>query len=186
MGQTVVFVDGEYVRKIAKNMGYHLDIEKFIKKILALTNTDEQGLLRVYYYTSPPYQSSKPTEDEKRRYSRFQKFIEYLKQLENFEVRLGKLEKRGDEYSQKMVDVLLSIDLVALSATRQVSRAILVAGDSDFVPAVNKAKSLGVKLILVCSAQKSEYHRALWEECDQRFHLSADDLKECERNQTSS
>jgi hypothetical protein len=60
-----------------------------------------------FYYTSPPFQSSNPTDEEKIRYAGFQKFIDFLERQDSFEIKFGKTEKRGDnQYSQKMVDVL--------------------------------------------------------------------------------
>ena len=38
-------------------------------------------------------------------------------------------------FEQKGIDTLLSIDMVNLAATKQVSNIILLAGDSDYIPA---------------------------------------------------
>lgn len=179
MGSTVIFVDGEYVRKIFDKCGFRNDVPKIIEKILQLNNIEQNDLLRVYYYTSPPYQSSNPTPNEKQRYKAYQKFENFLKKQDNFEIKLGRTEKRGTDFEQKMVDVLLSIDLVELSAGSKISTAILVAGDSDFVPAVKKAKYNGVRTILVCSANKWEYHDNLWNEVDRRRTMDKKFMKEC-------
>lgn len=75
-----------------------------------------------------------------------QRFCDSLNRLPRFEVRLGRLARRGPDkhnqyhFEQKMVDVLLSIDLVALSTKGRITDVILVAGDSDFVPAIEVAK----------------------------------------------
>ena len=140
MPSTVIFIDGEHLRKIFDSEGFRCDVPKCVKKMLELARIDEEDLLRVYYYTSPPYQSAKPTFDEKQRYSAFQKFENFLKTQDNFEIKLGRTEKRGNEYEQKMVDVLLSIDLVELSAKSRIGTALLLTGDSDLVPAVRKGK----------------------------------------------
>ena len=143
MASTVIFVDGEHVRKIFGKANLRVNIPKVVKKILELSKIDENDLLRVYFYTSPPYQSSYPTVDEKERYIAFQRFEAFLKKQDNFEIKLGRTEKRGNDFEQKMVDVLLSIDLVELSAKGNIATAILVAGDSDFIPAVAAAKESG-------------------------------------------
>ena len=78
-----------------------------------------------------------------------------------------------------MVDVLLSIDLVELSAKGNIATAILVAGDSDFVPAVKKAKDNGVRVILCCSASKYEYHANLWNEADRRILMDKNFMDSC-------
>ena len=179
MARTVIFIDGEYLRKIFEGRGYRVDIPKVISKILKLTNTRENDLLRVYFYTSPPYQASRPTDEEKQRYIGFQKFIAFLQKQDNLQIRLGRTEKRGNEFEQKMVDVLLSIDIVELSAKARIETAILVAGDSDFVPAVKKAKDNGIRVILFCSMNRNQYHQYLWNEVDRRIHIDDDFMKEC-------
>jgi uncharacterized LabA/DUF88 family protein len=179
MGNTVIFLDGEYARKIFERQGCRIDVPLFVKKVLELAQIDYNQLLRVYYYTSPPYQGQQPTPDEKQRYQRFQKFNDYLRRQDNFEIKLGRLEKRGGEFKQKMVDVHLSIDLVELSAKSKIETAILIAGDSDFVPAVRRAKYNGVRVILCCSFDRSQYHQNLWDEADRRIPINVDCMREC-------
>jgi len=43
-----------------------------------------------------------------------------------------------------MVDILLAVDLVQLSVQHQIQRAVLLANDSDFVPAIQIARNAGV------------------------------------------
>jgi uncharacterized LabA/DUF88 family protein len=49
---------------------------------------------------------------------------------------------------QKAVDMRIGIDIASLTLKRQVNTIILVAGDSDFVPASKLARREGVKVIL--------------------------------------
>jgi len=84
------------------------------------------------------------------------KFLHRLEQLSRFQIKLGRLQKYYTEsgevdYRQKRVDVLLAVDLAQLSWTRNIGTAILVAGDSDFVPAVQTAKDAGVLVKLYYS-----------------------------------
>ena len=72
-------------------------------------------------------------------------------------VRLGKLEQRWEGkrkyYEQKRVDVLLSVDLVRHAAANHIQHAVIVAGDSDFIPAVAAAKESGVTVSLWCGPE---------------------------------
>lgn len=179
MNNAVIFIDGEYVRKIFQKLGCRVNLPSLITKILELSKIDENDLLRVYYYSSPPYQGSNPTKDEKDRYRAYQKFLDFLQKQDNFEIKLGRVERRGAEFEQKMVDVLLSIDLVELSAKAKINTAILIAGDSDFVPALKKAKDNGVKAILFCSSNKNEYHQHLWNEADKRIFIDKKVINDC-------
>jgi uncharacterized LabA/DUF88 family protein len=179
MADTVIFIDGEYARKIFINKSYRIDVPKFIEIILKESKIDSESLLRAYLYTAPPFQSSTPTLEEKERYKGFQKFLNYLQKQDSLEVRLGRTEKRDGNFKQKMVDVLLSIDLVELSAKSKINTAILIAGDSDFVPAIQKAKNNGARVILFCSENKNEYHLNLWNEADRRIFITEKMMQEC-------
>ena len=103
-------------------------------------------VIRTYYYHSLPYKGHPPSVEESNRFANKQKFFNALKRKSRFEVRLGRLARRGPDkhgnyrYEQKKVDVLLSIDLVALSAKGRITHAAILAGDSDFVPAINMSK----------------------------------------------
>ena len=70
-------------------------------------------------------------------------FLNSLKRLPRFEVKLGRLQLIGNQFKQKMIDVLMSLDITNMSYENQIQHAVLVAGDSDFVPAVKKAKDYG-------------------------------------------
>ncbi|MDH7508615.1 MAG: NYN domain-containing protein [Methanomassiliicoccales archaeon] len=138
-----VFIDNGYFSKVLKqDFGQpRIDYERFSD---ILCGDDDR--FRTYVYDCPPYQSSIPTDEERQRKSQADKFFHSLQQLSRFVVRLGKLRKidgRGG-FEQKGVDVLLSIDLVSLSSTRIFTKAILVTGDSDFVPAICMARETGV------------------------------------------
>ena len=93
--------------------------------------------------------------------------------LPRFEVRLGRLKRtvndRGEaSFEQKGVDVLLSVDLVKLAATNQIDRAVLVTGDSDFVPAIKMAKeSINVSLYY----HEQTVHNELLQVCDDRIKM---------------
>jgi len=51
-------------------------------------------------------------------------------------------------FRQKAVDMRVGIDIASLALKRQVDTIVLVAGDSDFVPAAKLARREGVKIIL--------------------------------------
>jgi uncharacterized LabA/DUF88 family protein len=69
--------------------------------------------------------------------------------------------------------VLFSVDLVRLSSKGQIQRAVLVAGDSDFLPAVTVAKDEGVQIQVVHSPEIREIHRELWDAADDRRKLDS-------------
>jgi uncharacterized LabA/DUF88 family protein len=170
-----IFVDGGYLEKIIKNEFSEVPID-FSKLVEILVGGRE--LLRTYYYNCLPYQSNSPTPEESERFAKKERFFSYLRSLPRFSVRLGKLAYRGiggdgkKVFEQKGIDTLLSIDMVNLAATKQVSNIILLAGDSDYIPAVEVAKTHGVGVILYHSQNRVNYHIDLWRICDERFPIN--------------
>ena len=171
-----IFIDGGYLEKILKNEFGQIPID-FDKLSSALARGKE--ILRTYYYNCLPYQSSPPTEDERARFSRRQKFHTMLTRLPKYEVREGRLVRRGSEFEQKGIDTLLSIDLVNLAASNKISEAILLAGDYDFVPAVSVVKTHGVNITLYHSRSCNQ---GLWDLCDERFPLTRELVESLRRH----
>lgn len=52
------------------------------------------------------------------------------------------------EIRQKSVDMKIGIDITSLALKKQVERIVLIAGDSDFVPAAKLARREGIDFIL--------------------------------------
>lgn len=144
MSRYAVFIDGGYAKKVFEEFGNpQVSYLKFSEYV---ANNEER--LRTYYYDCAPYVSDPPTADEKKRKRTFDNFQFSLERESRFQVRLGRLAKLrlSDgtiHFRQKMVDILLAVDLVQLSVQHQIGRAVLLANDSDFVPAVEIARNAG-------------------------------------------
>ena len=166
--KTAIFIDGGYLDQILKKEYNRasIDYAKLSKEI-----SNNNLILRTYYYHCPPYQSNPPTDAERTRVSNTDRFHASLNRLPKFQVRLGRLAKRDGKVAQKGVDTLLSVDMVTLAATRQISDAILSAGDYDFIPAITVAKEHGVNITLYHSKEKGSYHDSLWNICDMRHSI---------------
>jgi len=126
-------------------------------------------LLRCYFYYCAPWVSEQPTTNEKRRMEEHDLFVGELGKLDRWAVRLGKLQKRRDghrEYfEQKRVDVLLSVDMTRHSAAGHVQHVILVAGDSDFIPAIEATKDSGATVSLWYSDENT-VHKDILDSAD--------------------
>jgi len=81
-------------------------------------------------------------------------------------------------FEQKGVDVLLSVDLVKLSSSNKIDKAVLVSGDSDFVPAVRASKDAGVMVELFYSKGQN-ISNELYQICDDRFVITQDMIDKC-------
>lgn len=167
MDKACIFIDGRYVRAMLHNHYNDQPID-YLKFSNELCRGCERW--RTYYYTCAPYQGTTPSNDERLRKADFDKFESRMKQNPRFEVRLGRLQRTNDHghpFVQKGVDVLLSIDLTQISASRTVDRAIIVSADSDFAPAIQRSKE---NMVLVTLASFEQHHsEVLFRICDERI-----------------
>jgi len=172
--RVAIFIDGGYLdwTLMHELNRAQLDYKKFSEKL-----AEGRDLLRTYYYHCEPWQSNPPTTEEAQRFSNMQRFLHRLKTFPNYEIRLGKLAFRGINQSdgkpileQKRVDITLGVDMVLLSTKQRIEHAVLVAGDSDFLPAVQVARDEGVTVHLNPGARP---HQDLWDRCDQRTQINA-------------
>ncbi len=179
MDRSAVFLDGGYLDQVLLHefRGARIDYGRLSEAITAGTNR-----LRTYYYHCMPYQRVPPTEDERQRTARMLSFLHNLRQLPRFEVRLGKIARRDSAFEQKRVDVLLSVDLVRMSWDHQIQQAVIVSGDSDYVPAILAAKDAGV-LVQVYYHPDSG-HDELLQACDERFELTQSLVDRCLRKRS--
>lgn len=173
--RAAIFIDGGYLARVLKDEFGEPRLA--FDKLSDLLSGSGYERLRTYFYYCMPYHSDPPTSEEKERYSRAQGWISSLQRLPRFEVRLGKLAKRGMSFEQKRVDVLLSVDLVRMSWDHQIQKAVLVSGDSDFVPAVQAAKDAGVLVHLYYSTYACHYE--LRDACDERTVISKLFIDQC-------
>ncbi|MCL4515948.1 MAG: NYN domain-containing protein [Firmicutes bacterium] len=173
MSRIALFIDGAYFDYILRN---EFGLPKIDFEKLANVMSDGVDILRSYYYHCPPYQSDPPTEEERKRFSAKEKFFYNLTRLPRFQVRRGKLEFRGIDskghpiFEQKRIDILLGVDMVLLAAKHAITHACLLAGDSDFLPAVQAAKNEGV-LVHLFHGARTTVHEELFLAADERTRI---------------
>jgi uncharacterized LabA/DUF88 family protein len=175
MARIAIFIDGAYLEYLLKEEfgAPRIDFKLLVKHV-----SENRELLRAYYYDCLPFQSEPPSAEERLRFSRRQGFHSALTRIPRFQLRLGKLARRHDNgklrYEQKRVDILLGVDLVQLAAKHRITDAALIAGDSDFLPAIEVAKSEGVVVHLfhgraphddlrICCDERTRIDRSLVE-----------------------
>jgi uncharacterized LabA/DUF88 family protein len=179
MSRYAVFIDGGYLRAVLTHFGEPRISYRKLSESFA--QGDER--LRTYYYDCAPFQSNPPTPDEKERKRKFDRFLNYLQtNVPRFQDRLGRLQRIQDpggttKFTQKKVDVLLTVDLVRLSCEKQIQRAVLIAGDSDFVPAIQVARDAGTIVQLYHGANPSP-HDELLRMSDDRIVIDEELIKQ--------
>jgi len=162
--RVAVFIDNGYLSKII-NEGIKIDFVKFCDAVC-----ENKERLRTYFYDCKPYVSEPPTDEEKAKASQYNKFANKVEGLPRFQMRFGKLRKNRDStFEQKRVDILLAVELVRLSWSGQIGYAVIVTGDSDFVPAIEAAKDAGV-ITKLCYSRQS-IHDELLSAVDERFEM---------------
>ena len=77
------------------------------------------------------------------------------------------------DITQKGVDMRLGLDIATLAANRQVNQIIMIAGDSDFVPAAKHARRAGIDFVL----------DPMWARISDSLHEHIDGLWECVRKE---
>ena len=186
MRRAVLFIDGGYLAKISKGFGMpKLDFLALSEMLCKERDDDDDDRLRTYYYYCMPFQGTPPSAEESSRYGRADKFVKTLTKLPKFEVRLGRFQKiqngpSDDDavYIQKGIDVMLAVDLVKMSWSKQIGRAIMLAADSDFIYAVQTAKDAGVSTRL-CYSDRHPVSDLMLDVFDERLIITDDLLKHC-------
>ena len=150
--EVVVFIDNAYLIRL-KNYFFSeklkYSVRVFIEKIAKRNN---YSVKKIYLYDSPPFQSEFPNDFEDKKKKLYDKFVSIFEK-EGIVVREGRTQrlKVGENfvYRQKGVDMLLGIDMVGvLLEFPEIENVILLTGDSDFVPVIDKLNQQKINTIL--------------------------------------
>jgi len=170
MERVAVFIDGSNFYHGCANAlpeGTRVDLERFAAKLVG-----QRQLIRVYFYTAVVRR-----EDGEERYQGQQRFLERLRHLRYFQVKLGRLMPRQGTVVEKGVDVNIAVDMLKYAVSNAYDTAILVSGDGDFATAVEAVKDLGrhVENAYFETGRSQELQRV----CDRFIRLDAEYLREC-------
>ncbi|QUL99060.1 MAG: NYN domain-containing protein [Candidatus Fermentithermobacillus carboniphilus] len=163
MGNVAILLDSGYLNNVLKKYygETRLDYREFADWVC-----DKGSLFQVYYYDCLPYQSANPTPEEAQMISKKQKFLQSLRKIDRFTVRLGRLEYRGHTddgkpiFQQKRIDLQIGLDVASLVFNQRIDTIAIVSGDSDLIPAIELAKNNGIIIRLV-HGPKPTYHQDL-------------------------
>lgn len=188
MGMSAVLIDGGYYEKLRLKLN-RPDID-LVKLSDELCQPWER--FRTYYFDALPWTATPPSPGEAERKARKQRYLDGIRLLRRFDVKLGRVQKkevpcsRGEphiEYVQKLVDVLLSVEMVRLAWSGHVKSIVILGGDSDFVPAIQAAKDAGVLVRLVHAHGAGLFvHNEMLMASDERMDIDQDLVDRCLRN----
>lgn len=136
--RVMVFIDGSNLYHSLKNIfgRTDLDIGRFCQKLL-----NRRRLVRIYYYNAKV-----GIREEPERYKHQQKFFAGVNAIPYLELRLGRLVYTNWPNTppyEKGIDVQLTTDMLLHSFKNNYDVGVLVAGDNDFVPALQAVKDSG-------------------------------------------
>ena len=173
MERVMIFIDGSNLYHSLKNHfgRTDLDIGKFCRQLLG-----RRKLTRIYYYNARVGQKEEPE-----RYKQQQAFFASINAIPYSELRLGRLVYTNwptvPPY-EKGTDVQLATDMITHSFKGNYDVAILVAGDNDYVSAIQAVKDNG-KHIEVALFGKQGTSRQLRMVADRIIPISSRLLKDC-------
>ena len=178
-GQTDVFIDGMHFQHIMNNLKVGgVDYEKFSDKIANY----KRG--RTYYFDALPYKAHGTLKSSN--FQSKESFLSKLTFLKSFQVEKGyvkletkKCESCGNDIGiprQKKVDVLIATRLIERST--ESSALVLIAGDADFVPAIEVAKRKAKIILGYCNGITA---RELIQVADEKIELSSAYFNDCKR-----
>jgi uncharacterized LabA/DUF88 family protein len=176
MKSTIVFIDAGYLSFISRYFGKGKPV-RYKMENFATNLAKSKGFecKKIYFYTAPPYQSSKPTQEENKRKANYDKFIDKLRNTKpQIIIKEGRCQKIGDTYQQKGVDTLITLDLSRIPKKEGVSEIILLTSDTDFVPIIKDLNEDGIEVILAYFTdrrRKSAFSLSnhLWKVCKNKI-----------------
>jgi len=136
--RVMIFIDGSNLYHSLKGFFKRTDID--IGK-LARNLLDRRRLVRIYYYNAKVGLKEEPA-----RYRDQQAFFTSVNAIPYSELRLGRLVYHNWPNSppyEKGVDIQLATDMITHSFKNNYDVAVLVAGDNDFVGALQSVKDNG-------------------------------------------
>ncbi len=169
----MIFIDGSNLYHSLK--GYFkrtdIDIGKFCQKLQG-----KRRLIRIYYYNAIVGRKEEPE-----RYQHQQAFFASVRAIPYCELRLGRLvyfNWPNTPPLEKGVDIQLTTDLLTHSFKNNYDVAVLVAGDSDYVGALQAVKDNG-KNVEVALFGKERTSRPLREVADRVITIDGRLLRGC-------
>jgi len=136
--RVMIFIDGSNMYHSLKGFFKRTDIDigKFCQKLLT-----KRRLIRIYYYNARVGRKEEP-----QRYKDQEAFFAGINAIPYIELRLGRLVYTNWPSAppyEKGVDIQLATDMITHSYKSNYDVAILVAGDNDYVGALQAVKDNG-------------------------------------------
>jgi uncharacterized LabA/DUF88 family protein len=169
-----IFVDGSNFNQACDREGIAFRVDL---NLLATRLSRGYHFVQLRYYAAPLANVRSPA------FHAQQKFFDQLRRSRRIELVLGRHEPRTDRYGQryhveKETDVNLAVDMVVGAYEERFDVAMLVAGDTDYVRAIQAVQARG-KRVVWCHLPAQKHTEPLARLCDQRRELDDKFLRTC-------
>ncbi|MFC1903279.1 NYN domain-containing protein [Chloroflexota bacterium] len=177
MERIMIFIDGSNLyHSLKKIFGRtDLDIGRFCNKLIG-----RRKLARIYYYNAKVGMKEEPE-----RYRHQQAFFTSINAIPYSELRLGRLVYNNWPNVppfEKGIDVQLTTDMLTHGFKNNYDVAILVAGDNDFVGALQAVKDNGKHVEVALFGREGSSHQ-LRRVADKIVAINSRFLKGCWKSQ---
>src|SRR3989344_363911 len=150
--KVVVSIDNAYLIRLKKyffKQKFKYDLKDFVTKIALKNNLSVE---KIFVYDAPPFQTENPTELENKKKKDYDNFALIFRK-QGIILREGRTQRLKTDnkfiYKQKGVDMLLGIDAISAKLDfPEIDGVVLLTGDSDFVPLIEKIKRLKLLVFL--------------------------------------
>lgn len=167
MKRVVVQIDGGHLRAQARRDGIEYTVD-FIEDFAHAVIAKGEELSRVFYYDCRPYQGETPlpVSGDLFQFKSGGGWLDELASRDYFCVRTGLLKFRGwkpksiplpasglsdhdfrPDFEQKGIDLKIGLDLAGMFERKAADRIILVAADTDLIPAMTLARHTATQLV---------------------------------------
>ncbi len=170
----MVFIDGSNLYHSIKNIFHRTDIDlgRFCERLV-----EKRHLVRIYYYNAIVGMKQEPE-----RYRHQQTFFNSVRTIPYCELRLGRLVyppgwPNTPPY-EKGIDIMLTTDMLTHSFKRNYDTGILVAGDTDYVDAIQAVKNNGQNVEVALFGKEST-SRTLRDVSDRVIPIDGRLLRNC-------
>jgi len=140
--RVAIFIDGSNLYYSLRDLKIKkVDFKKMLNSLI-----ENKLLISTFYYNASLNRGI-----DEAKYWEQQKFFDVLRKIPDFKVILCRLRKHKKDgkifFDVKGDDVHLAVDLVSGAYENLYDTAIILSGDEDFVPAIQKAQKLGKKVL---------------------------------------
>jgi len=151
---TYLFIDGGYLRskfaaytKRYYNLESLPDLAGLYEAMSGQHGPTRHDIEKIFYYDCVPESNpaASPSSSHSTTVRIDEQYVSEIRAKPRWHVREGRLVgERARGLRQKRVDILLTVEMLSHAFAKNMSRAILIAGDDDFTPLVNELLRHGI------------------------------------------